>query len=113
MVPDSKHNRWESLSHLSCRIWLPRTQGLRIEVRAQRRRPRVFQVARFDRSSDRIITASLTHHVNKPMPGRRSKKSSKPPTNLSWGIMTNIAVGPLGFQAEVDIDPKEIGRAHV
>jgi len=40
--------------------------------------------------------------------GKKSKKSSpKPPRqNIASGIPTNIAVGSLGFQAELDIDPK-------
>ena len=36
-----------------------------------------------------------------------NKKSKKPlKKNLLMGIPTNIAVGPLGFRAELDIDPK-------
>ena len=36
-----------------------------------------------------------------------SKKSKKPPKfNLSLGILTNIAVGPLGFSAALDTDAK-------
>ena len=58
-------------------------------------------------SADQIGSSlCVSHHVNGPIPGKRSKKSSKPPTNLLWGITTNIAVGPLGFRAEVDINPK-------
>ena len=36
------------------------------------------------------------------------KKNSKKPLkkNLLLGIPTNIAVGPLGFRAELDVDPK-------
>ena len=40
------------------------------------------------------------------MPGKKSKKSSKAFTNLFLGIPTNIAVGPLGFQAALDVNPK-------
>ena len=40
------------------------------------------------------------------MPGKKSKKSSKAFTNLLLGIPTNIAVGPLGFQAALDVNPK-------
>ena len=36
---------------------------------------------------------------------KKSKKSSKPHSkHLVFGIPTNIAVGPLGFQANVDTD---------
>ena len=36
-----------------------------------------------------------------------NKKSKKPlKKNLLLGIPTNIAVGPLGFRAELDVDPK-------
>jgi len=38
------------------------------------------------------------------------KKAKKPPKPsqryLSLGIPTNVAVGPLGFRTELDIDPK-------
>lgn len=37
---------------------------------------------------------------------KKSKKRLKPPTNLLLGIPTNIATGPLGFRAELDVDPK-------
>ena len=38
---------------------------------------------------------------------KKSKKSLKSSQrHVSLGILTNIAVGPLGFQAELDIDPK-------
>ena len=38
---------------------------------------------------------------------RRPKKSLKSSQrHVSLGIPTNIAAGPLGFQAELDIDPK-------
>ena len=38
---------------------------------------------------------------------RRPKKSLKSSQrHVSLGIPTNIAVGPLGFQAELGIDPK-------
>ena len=40
------------------------------------------------------------------MPGKKSKGSSKAFTNLLLGIPTNIAVGPLGFQAALDVNPK-------
>ena len=37
--------------------------------------------------------------------GKKNKKSLKPPQqNLALGIPTNIATGPLGFRAELDID---------
>ena len=44
------------------------------------------------------------------------KKSKKPPKlsqkHIVLGIPTNIAVGPLGFRAELDIGPKgEQGRS--
>ena len=38
------------------------------------------------------------------------KKSKKPPRlltkHLSLGIPTNVAIGPLGFRAELNVDPK-------
>jgi len=38
------------------------------------------------------------------------KKAKKPPKPsqryLSLGIPTNVAVGPLGFRTELDVDPK-------
>ena len=38
---------------------------------------------------------------------QKSKKLLKPPTiHLLFGIPTNIAVGPLGFQAELDTNPE-------
>lgn len=37
--------------------------------------------------------------------GRKSKKSLKsPPKDLLFGIPANIAAGPLGFRAELDVD---------
>ena len=37
--------------------------------------------------------------------GKKAKKPPKPPQqNIAFGIPTNIAVGPLGFRAELDID---------
>ena len=33
-------------------------------------------------------------------------RSSKPPQHIPLGIPTNIAAGPLGFRAELDINPK-------
>ena len=39
--------------------------------------------------------------------GKKAKKPPKPPQqNLALGIPTNTVVGPLGFRAELDIDPK-------
>ncbi|KAF9786475.1 hypothetical protein BJ322DRAFT_1108324 [Thelephora terrestris] len=38
---------------------------------------------------------------------RKSKKRSKPPTNLLLGIPTHIAVSPLRFRAEIDTDPQD------
>ena len=39
--------------------------------------------------------------------GKKPKKSSKPPQqDLALGILTNTAVGPIGFRAELDVDPK-------
>ena len=39
--------------------------------------------------------------------GKKLKKSPGPPQqNIVLGIATNIALGPLGFRAELDIDPK-------
>ena len=39
------------------------------------------------------------------------KKANKPPQqNLVLGIPINTVVGPLGFRAELDIDPK--GDSH-
>jgi hypothetical protein len=40
------------------------------------------------------------------MLGKKPKKPSKPPTNLLLGITANVAVGPLGFRAVLDINPK-------
>lgn len=38
---------------------------------------------------------------------KKPKKSLKPSQrHISLGIPTNIAVGPLGFQAELDIGPE-------
>ena len=37
--------------------------------------------------------------------GKKAKKSLRSPRqNIAFGIPTNIAVGPLGFRAELDID---------
>ncbi|KAF9643540.1 hypothetical protein BDM02DRAFT_1414393 [Thelephora ganbajun] len=42
--------------------------------------------------------------------GKKSKKSPKPsPKHVFPGIPANIAVGPLGFRAELDIDPDDEG----
>jgi len=44
----------------------------------------------------------MSHFSNK-----KHKKSPKPPQqHIALGIPTNIAVGPLGFRAELDVDPK-------
>jgi len=41
------------------------------------------------------------------MVGKKSKKSFTPSKkHLLLGIPSNIAVGPLGFRAELDIDPE-------
>ena len=40
------------------------------------------------------------------MPGEKSKKSFRASTNLLLGIPPNIAAGPLGFRAALDINPK-------
>ena len=40
------------------------------------------------------------------MVGKRSKKPVKPQKHLLLGIPSNIAVGPLGFRAELDINPE-------
>ena len=37
---------------------------------------------------------------------KKSPKPPKPPKHITLGIPTNIAAGPLGFRAELDIDPK-------
>jgi len=38
---------------------------------------------------------------------KKSKRSLKPSQrHISLGIPTNVAIGPLGFRAELDIDPK-------
>ena len=45
--------------------------------------------------------------------GKRSKKSLKPFQHIFLGIPTNVAAGPLGFRAELDIGPKgEKSRPH-
>jgi len=46
--------------------------------------------------------------------GKKPKKSLKPPQKyIHLGIPINIAVGPLGFRAELDTDPKgDRGRSH-
>jgi len=39
--------------------------------------------------------------------GKKPKKSLKPPRqNIASGIPTNVAVVPLGFRAELDINPE-------
>jgi len=38
--------------------------------------------------------------------GKRSKKSLKPSKHIFLGTPTNVAVGPLGFRAELDVGPK-------
>jgi len=44
----------------------------------------------------------MSHFSNK-----KHKKSPKPPQqHIALGIPTNIAVGPLGFRAELDVHPK-------
>ena len=62
----------------------------------------------FPRGKDQIITVHLSplRPRVQTMPGKKSKKSSKAFTNLLLGIPTNIAVGPLGFQAALDVNPK-------
>ena len=41
------------------------------------------------------------------MSGKKSKKPLRPlAKHLLFGIPANIAAGPLGFQAELDVDPK-------
>lgn len=45
--------------------------------------------------------------------GKRFKKSPKPPQHVFSGTPTNIAAGPLGFRAELDIEPEgEKSRPH-
>lgn len=61
-------------------------------------RPRVSQVAR---SSN-----PLSSHVNIPMARKKSKRPFKFLVARSLGIPTNIAVGPLGFQAVLDVNPE-------
>ena len=46
-----------------------------------------------------------------PLDELTSRKKSKEPLrplakHLLWGIPTNIAAGPLGFRAELDVNPK-------
>ena len=37
--------------------------------------------------------------------GKKAKKTLRPPQqHIAFGIPTNIAAGPLGFRAELDID---------
>ena len=39
--------------------------------------------------------------------GKKAKKPPKPPQqNIALGIPTNTVVEPLGFRAELDIDPE-------
>ena len=45
-------------------------------------------------------------HLNKRMPGKKSKKPFKFFTTHSLAIPANIAVGPLGFRAVVDVNPE-------
>ena len=41
------------------------------------------------------------------MSDKKPKKPSKPPSkHLVLGIATNVATSPLGFRAELDINPK-------
>ena len=41
------------------------------------------------------------------MSGKKSKKPLRPlAKHLLFGIPANIAVGPLGFQVELDVNPK-------
>lgn len=50
-------------------------------------------------------TVALHVHVNTTMFGKKSKKP-KTLNNRLFGVFTNIAVGPLGFQADLDIYPE-------
>ena len=60
--------------------------------------------------------ALQVHHVGllptsttkmKRLLGKKDKKQPKPPQqNIALGIPTHTIVGPLGFRAELDIDPE-------
>lgn len=54
-----------------------------------------------------IDIPNYLQHENGSLVWQKSKKSIKPPQrHVSLGTPTNIAVGPLGFRAELDVDPK-------
>ena len=53
-----------------------------------------------------VFSNSFHTHANELMLGKKSKKPSKIHTSLLLGIPTNVAVGPLGFRAALDINPK-------
>ena len=56
--------------------------------------------------SDLMFAGTLPPH-DELMSGKKSKKSLRPPANhFLFGIPANIAAGPLGFRAELDVDPK-------
>lgn len=56
---------------------------------------------------------SARRFINCAMPAKKSKKPSKLPKSLLLGIATNVAVGPLGFRAALDINPKgDRNRSH-
>ena len=52
------------------------------------------------------MAISLIPNTDMDRLGKILKKSPKPPQNIPLGIPTNIAAGPLGFRAELDITPK-------
>ena len=52
------------------------------------------------------FSLTTTTQMDRPF-DRKSKKSLKPSQrHVSLGIPTNIAIGPLGFRAELNIDPE-------
>lgn len=58
-----------------------------------------------DRFHSRFGLLRTTRTKMKHLFAKKPKKSPKPPRqNIALGIPTNIAVGPLGFRADFDIE---------
>ena len=61
------------------------------------------------RRNDLVFSRKLESphaHLNKRMPGKKSKKPLKFFTTRLLAIPANIAVGPLGFRAVLDVNPE-------
>ena len=58
------------------------------------------------RPARRILFSPFHFQAHEPMYSRKSKQSFKTSKSLWLAIPTNIALGPLGFRAALDVNPK-------